>query len=120
MESINGFQLMVLRNLGLSSDTSVKGAAPVYQNYLHPILFIGVFLPFIWKRWPNIDPRLRALFVIVVPLVFLSSLGFSWLYESRNYVPLLPILLAMVQYPVAGESATVPTSAPTPPSTTTA
>ncbi|HZV08034.1 MAG TPA: glycosyltransferase family 39 protein [Gemmataceae bacterium] len=102
-DSINGSKIMVAQNLGFG-DASFGTSAPLYQNYLQPILFIGLFLPIIWKHWRDLDSRLKALFLTLVPLVFLSSLAFSWLYESRNYVPLLPVLLAMTQRPVTGSS----------------
>jgi hypothetical protein len=98
--SINGSQWMVARNLGLG-DGPLESAAPAYQNYLQPLLFIGVFLPLIAKHWPRLDYRLRALFLTLVPPVFLSNLCFSWLHESRNYVPLLPLLVAMAWGPPA-------------------
>lgn len=85
---------MVGTNLGLGPVLYV-GTAPAYQNYLQPLLFVGVFLPLIARRWRRADRRLQALFLTVTPLVLLSSLCFSWLYESRNYVPLLPLLTAL-------------------------
>ena len=57
-------------------------------------MFIGLFLvPVLW-RWRAVDRRLRSLCVTVPPLVLLSSLQFSWLHESRNYLPLVPLLAA--------------------------
>jgi hypothetical protein len=101
-QSINGSRLMVAPNLGFGAP--VGTAAPLYQNYLQPLLFIGLFLPFVWKHRREVDFRLRALFVTLVPLVFLSSLAFSWLHESRNYVPLLPILVSMARRPVTDKA----------------
>jgi hypothetical protein len=110
--SINGSQLMVWQNLGLAG-TPVATAAPAYQNYLHPLLFIGLFLPLIWKHWGETDRRLKALFLTLTPLVFLSSLAFSWLYESRNYVPLLPVLVALAQAPSRECGGQAPEASPT-------
>jgi hypothetical protein len=97
--SINGSQLMFLENLGLS-DRPIATAAPLFQNYLHPALFVGLFLPAVAWNWRAADRRLKAL-LVVVPLVLLSNLGFGWLYESRNYVPLLPLLVALA-WPAGG------------------
>jgi hypothetical protein len=96
--SLNGSQLMIEQNLGFGSP-DLASSAPLYQNLFHPLLFIGIFLPLILKYWRTTDVRLKALFLTVTPLIFLSSLCFSWLYESRNYLPLLPLLTTMAQGP---------------------
>jgi hypothetical protein len=69
--------------------------APLYENYLQPFLFVGIFLPFIAWRWRRIDARLRALCLTLVPLLLVSNLCFGWMYESRNYMPLVPLLATM-------------------------
>jgi hypothetical protein len=35
------------------------------------------------------------MFLVLMPLLLASNLCFGWLYESRNYVPLLPLLTAL-------------------------
>ncbi len=91
-QQINGTEeLMMASNLGVGHVLYVSGV-PLYQNYLQPALFIGIFIPLLWRRWPDLDGRLKALLVTVPPLVLASSVCFSWLYVSRNYVPLLPLL----------------------------
>jgi hypothetical protein len=95
-EKLNGTSgLMVAQNLGLVAPGEHGGAAPVYQNYLQPLLFFGPFLPAIIWRWTRIDPRLRGILLVLGPGVLASSLCFSWLYESRNYLPLVPLLATM-------------------------
>ncbi|MBI1845974.1 MAG: hypothetical protein HY294_02935 [Candidatus Rokubacteria bacterium] len=95
--------LMIKANL--VGDPAVITDVPVYQNYLQVILFVGIFVPAIARRWRVIDPRLKALGLTLVPLILLGGLCFSWLYESRNYVPLLPLLAAMALGPPAGRVA---------------
>jgi hypothetical protein len=93
-QPINGAGLMIGTNLGIGAPialTSVK----LWENYLHPLLFIGLFLPVIAWNWRQADRRLRALFLIVTPLLLLSNISFGWMYESRNYVPLLPLLTTL-------------------------
>ncbi|HEV3236991.1 MAG TPA: hypothetical protein VGZ25_08385, partial [Gemmataceae bacterium] len=85
--------LMILPNL-LGSD-AYNPAAPLAINYALPLLFVGVFLPFIFHGWKRIDPKLRALFVTLVPLLLLTNLCFGWMYEARNYMPLAPLLATM-------------------------
>jgi hypothetical protein len=95
LASINNTrELMVRANLGLGP-ALYRGRAPTYQNYLQPLLFVGVFLPFIAVRWRETDSRLKALFLVLTPLLLASNLCFGWLYESRNYVPLVPVLATM-------------------------
>jgi hypothetical protein len=88
---INGAGLMITTNLGIGPPRYL-GAAPVWENYAHPLLFIGPFLvPLVW-RWRLIDARLRTACVTLTPLLLLSNLCFGWMYESRNYMPLVPLL----------------------------
>jgi hypothetical protein len=90
--AINGTEgLMVGTNLGVGTPL-YRGAAPVYENYLHPLLFVGIFLPPVVWGWRRLDGRLRALCLTLVPLLLISNLCFGWMYESRNYVPLVPLL----------------------------
>jgi hypothetical protein len=90
--AINGTSgLMLTTNLGIGPPLYV-GAVPVWENYAHPLLFVGPFLlPLAW-RWRRIDTRLRMACVTLTPLLLLSNLCFGWMYESRNYVPLVPLL----------------------------
>jgi hypothetical protein len=90
--------LMIGSNLGIGGPL-VLSTELLHQNYLQPLLFIGLFLPFIFWKWRRTDTRLKALFLTLTPLLLLTCLSFSWLYESRNYVPLLPILCAMALGP---------------------
>jgi hypothetical protein len=93
-DKINGTQaLMILDNLGFPPpDRPYQPGAPIYHNYLHPALFVLPFVPFIAWGWRRIDRRLKVMCLTLTPLVILSNLCFGWLYESRNYMPLLPLL----------------------------
>lgn len=93
--ALNGTKgLMIGTNLGIGTPL-YNGVAATYLNYLHPILFVGFFLPLILAYWRRVDSHLKALFVTLTPLLLASNLCFGWLFESRNYVPLLPVLTAM-------------------------
>lgn len=101
-EAINGTGgLMIGTNLGIGTPLYI-GSAPTWQNYAHPLVFVGVFIPPIIYHWNQVDVRLRAMFVTLTPLLLLSNLAFSWMYESRNYVPLLPLLTTMALPTKAG------------------
>lgn len=102
-DSINGVGLVIAPNLGYTSPYAIL-PIPVWQNLLHPLLFVGSFIPFIIRRWQYIHPRLRALFLVVTPLLLLSNLCFGWLYESRNYMPLVPLLATMALPPARREA----------------
>ena len=41
---------------------------------------------------------LRRLVIFLVPVLFLSSLIFSWLREARNFMPLCAVLIVMTVY----------------------
>jgi hypothetical protein len=83
--------LMVGTNLGIGPPLALT-TVPLVENYLHIAAFFGAFVPVLAWRWRRIDPRLRVLCLTAPPLVLASNVCFGWLYESRNYVPLLPLL----------------------------
>jgi hypothetical protein len=101
---INGAGLMIGTNLGIGPPAYVS-SIPYWQwqNYLHPLLFVGAFLPFVAWNWRQSDRCLRMLCVVVTPLLLLSNLCYGWMFESRNYVPLLPLLTTLA-VPAAGRS----------------
>jgi hypothetical protein len=106
-DKINGTQgLMILDNLGFPRppDWPYQPGAPVYQLYLQPALFVLPFVPFIAWGWQRIDYRLRVMCLTLTPLLLASNLCFGWMYESRNYMPLLPLLgtAALFAVPVPG------------------
>jgi hypothetical protein len=102
--SINGTDaLMISSNLGLPSAPYRLIHGMLLRNYLHPCLFIGAFLPFVLARWRRTDPRLKAMLLTLIPLLLASNISFGWLYESRNYVPALPVLATIAVGPTAGK-----------------
>jgi hypothetical protein len=91
-ENINGTTcLMLWDNLGIGRQT-YGHCMPLHIHYAHPAVFILIFLPFIAAGWRRLDVRLKALCLTLTPLLLLSSLLFSWIFESRNYIPLVPLL----------------------------
>ena len=93
-KEMNGAGLMIGTNLGLGEPIAYS-SVPLIVRYLHPMLFVGPFVPPIVWHWRTIDVRLRLLAVTLTPLLLASNLCFGWLHESRNYVPLLPLLTTM-------------------------
>lgn len=99
-ESMNGLSgLMIGTNLGLDriglGQPVATTGVPLYQNYLHPAIFTLPFIPFIIWRWGRVDRRLKVVAVVLVPMLLLSNLCFGWMYESRNYMPIVPLLATM-------------------------
>jgi hypothetical protein len=91
-QKINGTeQLMVRENLGLEKQYGISEDMRL-ANYWHPAVFVLPFVPYILFGWRRLDGRLQALCLVLPPLVLLSNLCFGWMYESRNYMPLLPLL----------------------------
>ena len=85
-------ELMIYSNLGLARGQA-GSTVSVFQRYLHPMLFIFMWLPLIvWRR--KMLPR--SLFWTALYLAaafYLANLCFGWNYESRNFVPALIFLL---------------------------
>lgn len=84
--------LMVYSNLGLAG-AWIRSNVPIFQTYLHPILFIFMWLPLIvwWRKWLPRSLFWTALYLAVS--FYLTNLCFSWNHESRNFVPVLIFLL---------------------------
>jgi hypothetical protein len=101
VEKINGTErLMIFDNLGIG-EPYYTAAAPLWQNYLQPALFVVPFVPFIAWGWRRLDGRLKAMCLTLTPLLLFSNLCFGWMYESRNYMPLLPLLATAALFAVA-------------------
>jgi hypothetical protein len=97
-DQINGSGVNLENNLGIDLGlgvTQYKRAAPLVMNYLLPLVFVGPFLPLIVYGWRRIDGRLKAIFLTLTPLMLVANLCFGWMYESRNYMPLVPLLATM-------------------------
>jgi hypothetical protein len=96
LENVNGLSaLMIGTNLGIGEPIAY-GAASVEVGYLHVLLFLGPFAVLLGYRWREIDPRLRTACAVLTPLLLVSNVCFGWLYESRNYLPLVPLLATAV------------------------
>ena len=86
-----GVSSVAFENLGLGP-SAYRPSASITPNYVHPAVFVLPFLPLIAWRWRRLDPRLKVMCLTLTPLLLLSNLCFGWMYESRNYMPLVPLL----------------------------
>jgi hypothetical protein len=84
--------LMVYSNLGLARGTNWSTVS-VFQRYLHPILFIFMWLPLIIWRWKLLPPSLFGTALYLAAAFYLTNLCFGWNHESRNFIPVLIVLL---------------------------
>ena len=76
-----------------------------YSLWLPGLLYtVSIFTPFVFAGWQKTPWTLRSLAVYLFPVLFLSSLIFSWLREARNFMPLVAVLTILtVYYLVPGE-----------------
>ena len=103
-QEINGLSgLNIGTNLGFGERVAWTSVT-LWENYLHPAVFVLPFVPFLVWGWRRIDGRLKVICLTLTPLVLLSNLCFGWMYESRNYVPLLPLQATMVLQGIAHPS----------------
>ncbi|HVS40404.1 MAG TPA: hypothetical protein VMS17_32905 [Gemmataceae bacterium] len=110
--NINGTeQLMIFDNLGVGP-AHYHAAAPIWLNYVAPALFVLPFVPFLVYGWRRVDPRLKMMCVTLTPLLLLSNLCFGWMYEARNYMPLLPLLATAALAGLPGRHPTVRPGSP--------
>jgi hypothetical protein len=94
-DKINGTEgLMIGTNLGFGEPIA-NLTVPLWINYCHLLVFVLPFLPFIVFRWKRLDHRLKAVFLTLTPLIFVTNICFGWMYESRNYMPLVPLHATM-------------------------
>jgi hypothetical protein len=102
-DSVNDTPWNVRWNLGIGPLPPFPESI-IHQNYVQPALFVGLFLPLIALRWRWAAQPLKMLFLVLTPLLLLSSFCYGWLYESRNYVPLLPVLTTLALTPARGKA----------------
>jgi hypothetical protein len=94
-DKINGTDgLMIGTNLGFGEPIA-STFVPLWVSYAHLLVFVVPFLPFIYLGWRRIDARLKAIFLTLTPLMLAANICFGWMYESRNYMPLVPLLATM-------------------------
>ena len=85
-------ELMIYSNLGLARGQAWSTVS-VFQRYLHPVLFIFMWLPLIIRQRKLLTPPLFRTALYLAIAFYLVNLCFGWNYESRNFVPALVFLL---------------------------
>lgn len=60
---------------------------------------LGIFIPFFILSWKTSHARLRDLVLFLLPPLILSNIMFSWLHESRNFIPVvIPMAIITSDY----------------------
>jgi len=62
------------------------------------VLTAGAFSPILILNWHNTPGQLRRLALYLLPVLFVSSMFFSWLAESRNFMPVVVVLAVVAGY----------------------
>lgn len=56
------------------------------------LITVCSYTPFLVFRWKDTPVSLRRMFCYLLPVLFVSSLFFSWLRETRNFMPVVFVL----------------------------
>ena len=93
-----GVRLFVLHGVMTYHETSGVGLDQVEANLVEitwrrtfPLVACSLF-PFLLIAWKQTPLCLKRLAIFLLPVLFLSSLFFSWLREARNFMPLVFVL----------------------------
>ncbi|HSY17037.1 MAG TPA: hypothetical protein VK815_01825 [Candidatus Acidoferrales bacterium] len=83
---------MIYANLGIGH-ARVGSPVSIYMRYVHPILFLFMWLPVIvWGR-RRLPVSLFWTSLYLAATLYITNTLFGWNYESRNFVPGLIVLL---------------------------
>jgi hypothetical protein len=93
-----GVRLLVLKgnmHYGQVSGVTLSHVSENWHDVRWPPLFLltaGALMPFLAFDWKKTPLSLKRQAVFLLPVLFISSLFFSWLRESRNFMPLAFVL----------------------------
>jgi len=94
----------------------VSGTAPqhIVENWRDTkwrqlfLITAGAYLPFLVLGWRDTPLILKRLALYLMPVLFLSSLLFGWLSETRNFMPVVFVLAVVAARFLAGPPAKTP------------
>jgi hypothetical protein len=63
--------------------------------WARPVFFtIGIMMPFVWVSWKSSPAPVKRLVLFLLPILVLTNIAFSWIEETRNYIPaIIPMAL---------------------------
>lgn len=75
-----------------------------YPMWYRPLFYtIGIFLPFIFIAWRSTTAPVKKLVIFLLPTLVLSNVVFSWLEETRNFIPvIIPMALLTANFLTGG------------------
>ena len=88
-----GVRLFVLHGAMQYQQISGVDTSHVRANWVdirwHRLFFLtaGAYLPFLALGWKSTPASLKRMVLYLIPVLFVSSLVFSWLREARNWMP---------------------------------
>src|SRR5450756_120722 len=83
---------MIYANLGIGH-AKVGSVVPVWLRYMHPVLFLFMWVPVIvWGR-RRLPASLFWTSLYLAATLYVTNTLFGWNYESRNFVPGLVVLV---------------------------
>jgi hypothetical protein len=83
---------MVYANLGIGHPQIISTVS-VFMRYLHPILFLFMWLPLIVCQRRRLPASLFWTSLYLVAGLYGTNTFFGWNYESRNFIPGLVLLV---------------------------
>lgn len=96
-----GVRLLVLKGTMQFNQISGVPYTHVVENWTDPkwpALFLTTacaYLPFLILGWKETPASLKKTVFYLLPVLFVSSLVFSWLTETRNFMPLVFVLAVL-------------------------
>ena len=96
-----GVRALVLHHSLAYGEISGTGVSHLVENWRdsewRELFFVtgGAYIPFLIAAWRTTARLLKGLAVFLLPVLFLSSLLFGWLSETRNWMPLVFVLAAV-------------------------
>lgn len=77
----------------------VKTNLADYSWWTWALLYsVGIFIPSVAASWSKQPASLQSLALYLLPVIAISSLFFSWLWETRNFMPLVAVFATMTAY----------------------
>ncbi len=90
---------------GVSIDHVIRNLSDSRWHYPF-LLTAGSLTPMLALGWKQTPVSLRRLAVYLIPVLFISSAFFSWLVETRNFMPVVIVLAVAAGYLLANWAAT--------------
>jgi len=100
------------------SGVTIKHLIPNLSDSRWPYVFLltaGSLTPVLALGWKETPVSLRRLALYLIPVLFASSALFSWLAESRNFMPVVIVLAVATGYLLTLSVATTSAAEPIPP-----